>query len=327
MSLDGKKVLVTGAGGFIGSHLAERLVEEGAAVRAMVRYSSSGSRGWLDGSEHEADLEVIASDVTDADGVRKAVQGVDVVFHLAALIGIPYSYEAPRSYLRTNVEGTLNVLQAALQSDVERMVQTSTSEVYGTAQRVPIDEDHPLQGQSPYSASKIGADMMAESFWRSFGLPVTILRPFNTFGPRQSDRAIIPTVITQLLWADDVQVGSLHPTRDFSFVDNTVDGFVLAAQAEQAVGEVIHVGTGREVSIGQLIELLKELTGEDKPVSQQDERTRPEASEVERLLADVSLARDKLGYEPRVTLEQGLERTIDWIRGRREQYRVGEYAV
>jgi NAD dependent epimerase/dehydratase len=327
MSFEGKRVLVTGAGGFIGSHLAERLVEQGASVRAMVRYSSSGGWGWLDESEHRDELDVVASDITDPDGVRRAVRGCDVVFHLAALIGIPYSYEAPRSYLRTNIEGTVNVLQAALAEDVARVVHTSTSEVYGTAQQVPIGEDHPLAGQSPYSASKIAADKMAEAFHRSFELPVATVRPFNTFGPRQSDRAIIPTIITQLLWGDELRLGSLHPTRDFNFVGNTVDGFLAAATAEAAVGGVFNVGTGREIRIGDLVTLLVELTGRDVPLEVQDERVRPPASEVERLLANVDRAADALGYAPRVTLEQGLGRTIDWIRDRRDRFRVGEYVV
>ena len=268
-----------------------------------------------------------AAEVTDADGVRRAVAGCDAVFHLAALIGIPYSYEAPRSYLRTNIEGTVNVLQAALAEGVGRVVHTSTSEVYGTALRVPIDEDHPLQGQSPYSASKIAADKMAEAYHRSFELPVVTVRPFNAFGPRQSDRAIIPTIITQLLWGDELRLGSLHPTRDFNFVANTVAGFLAAATSEAALGGVFNVGTGREITIGDLVELLEERIGRDVPLVMKDERKRPPASEVERLLASVDRARDVLGYEARVTLEDGLERTIDWIRDRRDHYRVGEYAV
>jgi len=327
MNFSGKKVLVTGAGGFIGSHLAERLVELGADVRAMVRYSSSGNRGWLAETAHPDAIEVVASDVTDPDGVRAAVRGAEVVFHLAALIGIPYSYEAPRSYLRTNIEGTVNVLQAALAEGVQRVVHTSTSEVYGTALRVPIDEDHPIQGQSPYSASKIAADKMAEAFHRSFGLPVAVLRPFNTFGPRQSDRAIIPTIISQLLWGEEVNLGSLHPTRDFNYVSNTVDGFVLAAQSDAAVGEEIHVGSGREISVGDLGRLLAQRTGRDRPVVEREERKRPGASEVERLWASTDHARGVLGYEPQVSLEDGLKKTIEWIEARRELFQVGEYKV
>jgi len=327
MNWNGRKVLVTGAGGFIGSHLVERLVELGADVRAMVRYSSSGSRGWLAETAYPEALEVVASDVTDPDGVRTAIRGTELVFHLAALIGIPYSYEAPRSYLRTNIEGTVNVLQAALGEGVARVVHTSTSEVYGTAVRVPIDEEHPLQGQSPYSASKIAADKMAEAFHRSFGLPVVVLRPFNTFGPRQSDRAIIPTIVSQLLWGEQVELGSIHPTRDFNFVANTVDGFVLAAERGPATGEAVHVGSGREIAVGELVRLLAELTGRDLPVVERDERKRPEASEVERLWANTDHARDVLGYQPQVSLEEGLRRTIEWIEARRELFRIGEYKV
>ena len=328
MDWNGKRVLVTGAGGFIGSHLAERLVELGARTRAMVRYNSAGSRGWLEASAVRDQIEVIASDVTDADGVRGAVPGTDVVFHLAALIGIPYSYDAPRSYVRTNVEGTLNVLQAARDEGVSRVVHTSTSEVYGTALRVPIDEDHPLQGQSPYSASKIAADKMAEAFHRSFELPVATVRPFNTFGPRQSARAVIPTIVSQLLaGVDELRLGNLTPTRDLNYVQNTVDGFVAAAESPAAIGQVVNLGTGREISIGDLVDLLMDTLGRRVPVVEQEARVRPENSEVERLLADVGQAKRLLGWTPRVTLEEGLRATIEWIANHQGRYRPDEYAV
>jgi NAD dependent epimerase/dehydratase len=322
------KVLVTGAGGFIGSHLAERLVELGADVRALVRYTSSGTRGWLEQSPAVESMEVVAGDISDADCVRDAVRGVQVVFHLAALIGIPYSYRAPRAYLRTNVEGTVNVLQAALAEGSTRVVHTSTSEVYGTAMRVPIDEEHPLQGQSPYSASKIAADKMAEAYSRSFELPVVVVRPFNTYGPRQSDRAIVPTIVSQLLWGEDrLQLGSLHPTRDLNFVADTVAGFVAAAGSDRADGEVVNLGTGREVSIGDLAAMLMKIVGKDVPIATRDERKRPPASEVERLLADPGKARQLLGWESQVTLEDGLRQTVDWIRAHRDGFRPGEYKV
>ncbi len=328
MDWTGKQVLITGSGGFIGSHLAERMVAEGARTRAMVRYTSSGSWGWLGSSAVRSELEVVATDITDPDGVREAVRGVDVVFHLAALIGIPYSYHAPRSYLRTNVEGTLNVLQAARDEGVERVVHTSTSEVYGTALRVPIDEDHPLQGQSPYSASKIAADKMAEAYHCAFELPVVVVRPFNTFGPRQSARAVIPTVVSQLLaGAEELKLGNLSPTRDFNYVQNTVDGFVRAAEVPAAIGEVINLGTGREIAIGDLVRLLMEVIGRSVPIVEQAPRVRPAKSEVERLLADVDKARRLLEWQPRAGLEEGLRATIEWIAGHQGRYRPDDYAI
>ncbi len=257
------KVLVTGAGGFIGSHLAEKLVELGADVRALVHYNALGAAGWLDTSPRRNDMQVVAGDITDRDSVRQAVRDREVVFHLAALIAIPYSYQAPESYVRTNVLGTLNVLQAALEAGARRVVHTSTSEVYGTARYVPIDEQHPLQGQSPYSASKIGADQLAESFHRAFGLPVVTVRPFNTFGPRQSARAVVPTIITQCLAGKTVRLGSLTPTRDLNFVANTADGFVAAAAAPAAVGRTINLGTGREISVGDLARMIAQLVGRE----------------------------------------------------------------
>jgi NAD dependent epimerase/dehydratase len=325
--LRGRRVLVTGAGGFIGSHLTERLAALGAKTRAAVRYSSTGSQGWLVGSKFEADIEVVTIDVTDRDTVRKAAKDVDIVFHLAALIGIPYSYDAPQSYVRTNVEGSVNVFQAALEQGVERVVHTSTSEVYGTARYVPIDEAHPLQGQSPYSASKIGADKQAEAFWRSHGLPVVTVRPFNTYGPRQSARAVIPTIVTQALAKRPIRLGNLTPTRDMNFVADTVEGFCLAALSPKAVGETLNLGTGHEISIGDLAHKICSLMGVDLPIEQDDKRLRPELSEVERLCGSADRAHELLGWSPKHSLDEGLKETIAWISERPGLYKVGAYAV
>lgn len=322
-----KNVLVTGAGGFIGSHLTERLVAEGAQVRAFVHYNALGSAGWLDRSDVREQVEVFAGDVADSHSVLHATKDINVVFHLAALIGIPYSYHAPASYIRTNVEGTLNVLQAGRDLGVERIVHTSTSETYGTAQYVPINESHPLQGQSPYSASKIGADKMAEAFHLSFGVPVVTVRPFNTFGPRQSARAVIPTIVSQCLTDKVVKLGNVGPTRDLNYVTNTVDGFLKAAKAEAAIGLAINIGYGKEISIGDLAHLIAGLVGADIAVEQEGRRVRPDRSEVERLLADSTLARQLLGWEPRVGLEEGLRLTIDWLRNNMEMYRPRDYSV
>jgi NAD dependent epimerase/dehydratase len=327
MSWSGKKVLVTGAGGFIGSHLTERLVELGADVSALVRYTSTGTWGWLDRSPLKDQINVVAGDVRDQDGVLKTMQGIDIVFHLAALIGIPYSYHAPLSYVRTNIEGTVNVLQSAMRCNVSRVIQTSTSEVYGSALSVPISEDHALQGQSPYSATKIGADKIAESFYKSFELPVVIVRPFNTFGPRQSARAVIPTIVTQALKESAITLGNLEPTRDLNYVADTVEGFINAASASGALGEVINLGTGREVSIGKLAEMILDLMGKRLPVRNAEERVRPKGSEVDRLCADNSKAKKLLGWEPKYSLEEGLELTIEWLRENNEQYRSNVYAV
>lgn len=323
----GRKVLVTGAGGFIGSHLTERLVQLGAEVRALVRYTSTGHWGWLDQSPYKADLEVVLGDVRDFFSVREAMRGREVVFHLAALIGIPYSYQAPQSYLHTNVEGTLNVLQAARDLNTSRLICTSTSEVYGTAQYVPIDEKHPLQGQSPYSASKIAADMLAESYFRSFALPVTIVRPFNTYGPRQSARAVIPTIITQALTGAEIRLGSVFPTRDFNFVEDTVEGFLCAAAGERAIGQVMNFGTGIEVSVQDLLAEIQDLLGKKLTLIGDSARVRPEKSEVERLCADACKARELVGWCPRTTLQKGLRSTISWIEENLQGYRVSTYAV
>lgn len=327
MSWGGKRVLVTGAGGFIGSHLAEMLVREGACTRALVHYNAAGTWGWLDRSSYKDEMKVFVGDICDRDSLKQAMTGTAVVFHLAALIAIPYSYHAPASYIRTNVEGTLNVLQAARELGVERVVHTSTSEVYGTARYVPINEAHPLQGQSPYAASKIGADKFVEAFHLSFGLPVVTVRPFNTFGPRQSARAVIPTIIAQCLTGSVVRLGSLHPTRDLNYVADTVKGFLLAATSPGAIGRTINIGSGREISMGDLAELIIRLVGCSVVVESEALRVRPEKSEVERLLADSTLARNLLGWQPSTPLEEGLNLTIDWMREHLERYRTGIYAL
>lgn len=327
MNLNGVKVLVTGAGGFIGSHLAERIVKEGAEVRALVHYNALGTHGWLDRSPLRQQMDVVAGDLCDRDSVRGAMEGCRIVFHLGALIAIPYSYQAPLSYLRTNAEGTTNVLLCARELGVERVIHTSTSEAYGSAQYVPIDERHPLQGQSPYAASKIGADKMVEAFHLSFGLPTVTIRPFNTFGPRQSARAIIPTVITQCLSGSKVLLGNLAPTRDLNFVSNTVDGFLAAGVVPGVEGRTINLGTGREISIRDLVALIGQMTGREINLATEAARIRPEKSEVERLLADATLARTLLGWTPRVSLEEGLEMTIQWIQENMSDFRVGHYVV
>ena len=316
-----KQILVTGADGFIGSHLTEALIRLGFKVCAFAQYNSFGSLGWLDKCAPDVKglFDVFAGDVRDPHGVRHAMNGCDVVFHLAALIAIPYSYHSPDSYVDTNIKGTLNVLQAARELGVQRVVHTSTSEVYGTARFVPITEDHPLQGQSPYSASKIGADHLAMSFHSSFGVPVTVLRPFNTYGPRQSARAVIPTIITQIAAGQRrIKLGSLHPTRDFNFVADTVAGFVAALSAERAVGEVINLGSNFEISIGDTARAIAEVMGVQIELVTDDQRLRPENSEVNRLWASNAKARDLLGWEPayggRDGFLRGLSETVAWFR-------------
>jgi dTDP-glucose 4,6-dehydratase len=323
----GRRALVTGAGGFIGSHLCERLVEAGASVRAFCEYNSLGSWGWLDESPHRSELEVVLGDIRDADSIAAAAVDVDTIFHLAALIAIPFSYEAPLAYLQTNAVGTANVLRAAQRAGCRLVVHTSTSEVYGTARYVPIDEAHPLQAQSPYAASKIAADKLAESFHLSFGVPVATLRPFNTYGPRQSARAVIPTIVTQLLADNAVSLGNLTPTRDFTYVTDTAEAFVRIAGAPQAVGRVLNCGSGKEISIGELVERAEAVIGKRAPVERDAARVRPEASEVERLCADAGAARELLGWEPGVTLDDGLARTAEWLSSNLDRYRVGAYAV
>lgn len=318
---------MTGAGGFIGSHLVERLVSLGARTTALVRYNSAGSWGWLDKSPIKDDLKVVLGDIRDQDSTQRAVEGIDIVFHLAALIAIPYSYHAPLSYVRTNVEGTLNILQSAMRGDVDLVIHTSTSEVYGTARSVPINEGHPLQGQSPYSATKIGADKIVESFNLSFGLPVVTVRPFNTYGPRQSGRAVIPTIVTQALANEAIRLGNISPTRDLNYVGDTVEGFIKAAESSKAVGEVINLGTGREISIGELAATILRTMGKDLQVITDSERVRPGGSEVERLCADANKARELLGWEPKHSLEEGLTRTVEWIRENNERFRLGVYTI
>jgi dTDP-glucose 4,6-dehydratase len=327
MNWQGKRVLVTGAGGFIGSHLTERLVELGARTRGFVRYRADGSWGWLNTVACKDDVEVIAGELCDRDSVAQAMEGVEVVFHLAALIAIPYSYQTPHAYVRTNIDGTLNVLQVAREIGVERIVHTSTSEVYGTARHVPIDEEHPLQAQSPYAASKIGADKLVESLGRSCGLPVVTVRPFNTFGPRQSARAVVPTIVTQCLAGRTVRLGNVHPTRDLLYVADTVEGFVRAAASAEAVGRTINLGSGRETSIEALARLIARLMDRPIEIAVESARIRPEQSEVERLVADTTLARTLLGWEASVPLEEGLKETIEWLKEHLDGYRPGLYVV
>ena len=325
-----RPVLVTGAAGFIGSHLAEALVQHGAKVRVLIRYNSAGRRGHLDELPPEiaSKIEVFATTIEDPYAVDRAVEGVDTVFHLAALIGIPYSYVAPAHYVSTNVSGTLHVLEACRRHSVRRLVHTSTSETYGTAQYAPIDEKHPLVGQSPYSASKIGADQLAVSYFRSFGLPVAILRPFNTYGPRQSARAIIPTILAQLLAGrNPIRVGSLTPQRDLNFVADTVQGFLGLARCDEALGEVVNVGSGRTWTIAEVIDHAQAVLGTQVPVQCDEQRVRPAQSEVELLLADTQKAKRLFNYAPTVTLDDGLRRTADYLRTHLHQYRVDEYNV
>jgi NAD dependent epimerase/dehydratase len=316
VDLGGKRVVVTGADGFIGSHLTEALVAHGCHVTAFCFYNSFDSWGWLDtvSAETIGEIEVLMGDVRDPNGMRTALKDAEVVFHLAALIGIPFSYHSPDSYVDTNVKGTLNVLQAARDLELERVVVTSTSEVYGSAQYVPIDEKHPRQSQSPYSASKIGADAMAMAFHRSFDLPVVIVRPFNTYGPRQSARAVIPAIITQLLSeAETLYLGSLKPRRDLTFATDTCAGFIAVGSCDEAVGRDVNLGVGREISIGDLATMLIDITGSGATIVSKEGRLRPANSEVERLVSDNLLARTLTGWEPRVSLRDGLNRTVEWF--------------
>jgi NAD dependent epimerase/dehydratase len=327
MNWQSQTVLITGAGGFIGSHLTEQCVALGARTRALVRYNAANAWGWLDTSLFKDAVEVILGDLRDIESLRHAMRGVDIVYHLAALIAIPYSYQAPRSYVHTNVEGTLNVLQAARETGVRLVVHTSTSEVYGTARYVPIDEAHPLQGQSPYSASKIAADKMAEAFYCAFGVPVATIRPFNTFGPRQSARAVIPTIITQALTQPVIRLGNLAPTRDLNYVADTVAGFISMAECPAAIGQVINVGSGHEISIGDLAQMIMELIGKVKPIDSDEQRVRPTDSEVERLCADNRRAKAVLDWQPQCSLRDGLEQTIVWVQEHLAQFRPGAYTV
>ncbi len=320
MSLKDKTILVTGAAGFIGSHLTEHLLAEGCKVRAFVRYNSRNSWGWLDtlNSEYRGRLEVFAGDIRDPNGVRQAMQGCDVVFHLAALIAIPYSYHSPDTYVDTNIKGTLNILQAARELQIEKVVHTSTSECYGTARFVPITEEHPLQPQSPYSASKTGADQLALSFYHSFGTPVAVIRPFNTYGPRQSARAVIPTIIAQIAsGADRIKLGAIRPTRDFNYVSDTVRGFVMVASSPRSIGQVVNIGSSYEISVGETCQLIAELMGRNVLVETDEARLRPDGSEVERLWASNLKAAELIGWAPEFAgkegLARGLEKTIAWF--------------
>ncbi|MBL8080151.1 MAG: SDR family NAD(P)-dependent oxidoreductase [Anaerolineales bacterium] len=329
MNWENKKVLVTGAGGFIASHLVERLISEGAHVRAFVRYNSRNDLGMLRliSSSAFSNLEIVSGDLRDVEAVRGAVRGVDTVFHLGALIAIPYSYVNPREVIDVNVMGTLNVLMAARDFAIRRLVHTSTSEVYGTAQYVPINESHPLQGQSPYSASKIGADKIAESFYRSFEVPVVTLRPFNTYGPRQSTRAVIPTIITQTLMSNEVKLGSLDPSRDFTYVADTVEGFLKVAEAENVLGEEINLGNDNTTRIGDLAEKIFNILGKTPKVVTDMQRIRPGKSEVMKLWASNEKAKQMIGWEPKIGLDQGLRYTIEWISMHMDMYRLGQYIL
>lgn len=330
MFWNGRKVLVTGAEGFIGSHLTEKLVRLGADVRAMVLYNSFNNWGWLEtfNNDVKKQTNVFMGDVRDYCSVRKAAEGRDLIFHLAALIAIPYSYRAPYSYVETNIKGTLNVLESAREAGNIRVVHTSTSEVYGTALYVPIDEGHPLQGQSPYSASKIGADKLAESYYRSFGLPVSTIRPFNTYGPRQSARAVIPTIFIQVLnGMRKIKLGSLTPTRDFNYVEDTVEGFIKVAESEKSVGETINIGSNREISIGDLAGIIASLAGRETEVECDGERLRPGGSEVNRLCCNHEKASNLIGWTPSYTLEEGLRETMRWITANLDKYKPQVYNV
>lgn len=324
------KVLVTGADGFIGSHLVEKLIAEGKEVKAFAYYNSFNSWGWLDSLPKEIlnEIDVFTGDIRDPNGVREAMKGIDEVHHLAALIAIPFSYHSPDSYVDTNIKGTLNVLQAAKDLGTKRILVTSTSEVYGTAQYVPIDEKHPFQGQSPYSATKIGADRIAESFYRSFDMPITIVRPFNTYGPRQSARAVIPTIISQLLAGrEEIKLGALSPTRDFNYVKDTAKGFIEIAKAQNTIGEEINIATQQEISIGQLAEeMIKQINPRAKIICE-EERLRPEKSEVNRLLGSNEKIKSMTNWQPSYSLEEGLAETIAWIKNNLDKYKIDIYNI
>jgi NAD dependent epimerase/dehydratase len=323
-----KSVLVTGAGGFIGSHLTEKLVASGYRVRAFVHYNSRNSWGWLDSSKYRDDIEIMSGDIRDADIVRQAIRDVKTVFHLAALIGIPYSYHSPEAYVDTNIKGTLNILQAARDFDVKKVIITSTSEIYGTAQFIPIKENHPINPQSPYAASKSAADLLSLSFYRSFNLPVTIVRPFNTYGPRQSARAVIPTIISQILAGKKhVELGDLSPTRDLTYVEDTVDGFISAGERTKAIGEIINLGNNSEISIGDLADMIAEYLGENIKIESIYSRKRPAKSEVERLIADNTKAKNILGWTPKYPLEKGLKKTIEWFKKNKNIYKSEIYNI
>jgi NAD dependent epimerase/dehydratase len=330
MNWQGKKVLVTGAEGFIGSHLTERLVELGADVTALAQYNSFNSWGWIDTFDKKIkeSINVVTGDIREYDGMKRIIKGQEVVLHLAALIAIPYSYLSPMAYVRTNVEGTTNVLEACRDYNVEKIVHTSTSETYGTALYVPIDEKHPMQGQSPYSASKIGADKMAESYYKSFNMPIATLRPFNTYGPRQSARAVIPTIISQILAGKtEIKLGSLTPTRDFNFVKDTAEAFIKVAESEKTIGEVINAGSNYEITIGDTVKKIISIIGKDVRILCDDERIRPENSEVNRLWADNTKIKELTGWQPNYTIDQGLEETVEWIKNNMQYFKTDIYNV
>lgn len=328
MNLKGKKVLVTGSEGFIGSHLTERLVELGANVTALVQYNSFNNWGWIDtfNKEVKNNIKVVTGDIREYDGLKRAIKDQEIVFHLAALITIPYSYESPLAYVRTNIEGTTNVLEACREYNVEKIIHTSTSETYGTALYVPIDENHPLHGQSPYSASKIGADKIAESYFRSFNLPVATIRPFNTYGPRQSARAVIPTIISQILSGKtEIKLGSLTPTRDFNYVKDTAEAFVKIAESDKTIGETLNAGSNYEISIFDTVKKIIDFIGRDVKIICDDERIRPQNSEVTRLLADNTKIKNLTEWTPRYSLDNGLKETIDWINNNMQYFKTDIY--
>lgn len=329
MNWKSKRVLITGAAGFIGSHLTEQIVKSGARTRCFIRYNSRNDWGYIEylSKEVKDHLEIVTGDLKDNDAVNKAIKKCDVVFHLGALIAIPYSYVHPLDFVQTNVIGTVNLLNACLNNGVEKIVHTSTSEVYGTAKYVPIKEDHPLQGQSPYSASKISADKMAESYFRSFNLPVAIIRPFNTYGPRQSARAVIPTIISQVLANNVIHLGSLFPTRDFTYVTDTARAFIKIAESDKTVGEVINIGSGKEISIGELTQRIIKLANKKCRVVSDDKRIRPSMSEVERLIADNRKAKSLIEWTPSVSLDAGLSKTIKWVKENINLYKSNIYNV
>ena len=330
MNLKGKKVLVTGAEGFIGSHLTERLVELGAEVTALVQYNSFNNWGWIDSFDKNVldSIKVETGDIRELDGMNRIVKGNEVVFHLAALIAIPYSYLSPMAYVRTNVEGTTNVLEACRNHGVEKIMHTSTSETYGTALYVPIDEKHPMQGQSPYSASKIGADMIAESFYRSFNMPIATVRPFNTYGPRQSARAVIPTIISQILSGKkEIKLGSLTPTRDFNYVKDTAEAFIKIAESDNTIGQVINAGSNYEISIGDTVKKIINILGEDIKIICDENRLRPEKSEVNRLWADNTKIKQLTDWAPKYTIDEGLAETVEWIKKNMQYFKTDIYNV
>jgi len=330
MNWQGKKVLITGAEGFIGSHLTEKLVELGADVTALAQYNSFNNWGWIDTFDKKVkdSIKVVTGDIREYDGMKRIIKGQEVVFHLAALIAIPYSYLSPMAYVRTNVEGTTNVLEACREYGVEKIVHTSTSETYGTALYVPIDEKHPMQGQSPYSASKIGADKMAESYFKSFNMPIATIRPFNTYGPRQSARAVIPTIISQILAGKtEIKLGSLTPTRDFNFVKDTAEAFIKIAESEKTIGEVINSGSNHEITIGETVKKIIKIIGKDVKIICDDERLRPTNSEVNRLWADNTKIKELTDWKPNYNIDEGLCETVEWIKNNMQYFKTDIYNV